>query len=190
MSDDDLIALGKSIAGQRAAQMREQAKRNGATADQFGTEGCEGVAGMPRNGWEFEPPPDLDRDVTDERYGARVDDDPGPPEPPADPGPMMPVLADKLLTRSALRDLPDPKPLIDNVLDQGTTALLYGKWGTAKTFVALDWAASVATRRKWQGRHVETTTSALRRRRGRVRVQRPIAGVGERVGRPASATMT
>ena len=54
MSDDDLIALGKSIAGQRAAQMREQAKRNGATANQFGTEGCEGVAGMPRNGWEFE----------------------------------------------------------------------------------------------------------------------------------------
>ena len=52
-------------------------------------------------------------------------------------------------------DLPDPEPLIDNVLDQGTTALLYGKWGTAKTFIALDWAASVATGRTWQGRDTE-----------------------------------
>jgi hypothetical protein len=57
-----------------------------------------------------------------------------------------------VLTRSALQALPDPEPLIDNVLDQGTTALLYGRWGTAKTFIAWDWAASVATGRKWQGR--------------------------------------
>jgi AAA domain len=82
---------------------------------------------------------------------------PEPPEPPDDQGNdqderTIPVLADKLLTRSALRDLPDPEPLIDNVLDQGTTALLYGKWGTAKTFIALDWAACVATGRAWQDR--------------------------------------
>ena len=63
-----------------------------------------------------------------------------------------PILADKLLTRSDLRNLPDPEPLIDDVLDQGTTALLYGKWSTAKTFIALDWAASVATGRDWQAR--------------------------------------
>jgi AAA domain/Bifunctional DNA primase/polymerase, N-terminal len=66
-----------------------------------------------------------------------------------------PVLADLLLTRSDLRTLPDPEPLIDNVLDQGTTPLLYGKWGTAKTFIALDWAASVATGHAWQGRKTE-----------------------------------
>ncbi|MDN4519605.1 helicase RepA family protein [Mycolicibacterium austroafricanum] len=63
-----------------------------------------------------------------------------------------PRLATGLLTRSDLLALPDPEPLIDNVLDQGTTALLYGKWGTLKTFIALDWAASVATGRRWQGR--------------------------------------
>jgi len=57
-----------------------------------------------------------------------------------------------LLTRSDLRNLPEPEPLIDNVLDQGTTGLLYGKWGTLKSFIALDWAASVATGREWQGR--------------------------------------
>jgi len=80
-----------------------------------------------------------------------------PPEDPngsgdeSDGGP----LAGLLLTRSALRDLPDPQPLIDNVLDQGTIALLYGKWGTGKSFIALDWAASIATGRNWQGRVTE-----------------------------------
>lgn len=73
----------------------------------------------------------------------------------ADAEDTTPVLAAKLLTRSDLRALPDPAPLIDNVLDQGTTALLYGKWGTAKTFIALDWAACVATGNKWQGRPAE-----------------------------------
>jgi hypothetical protein len=63
-----------------------------------------------------------------------------------------PKFAALLLNRSALRTLPDPEPLIDNVLDQGTVALLYGKWGTFKSFIALDWAASVATGRSWQGR--------------------------------------
>src|SRR5277367_510328 len=66
-----------------------------------------------------------------------------------------PKFAALLLSRSALRDLPDPEPLIDDVLDRGTVALLYGKWGTAKSFIALDWAASVATGRSWQGRATE-----------------------------------
>lgn len=87
-------------------------------------------------------------------------DDPGPQPPDADAysggsaaaDDTTPVYADRVLTRSALRNLPEPEPLIDNILDQGTTALLYGKWGTAKTFTALDWAACVATSRSWQGR--------------------------------------
>lgn len=80
-------------------------------------------------------------------------DIPPPDEPPGEAGP--PALAERLLTRSALRNLPDPQPLIDRVLDQGTVALLYGRWGTGKSFIALDWAASVATRRPWQGRSTE-----------------------------------
>lgn len=86
-------------------------------------------------------------------YNGAFHDDPGPPEP--DGAPDIPVLADRLLNRSALRGLPPAEPLIDNTLDKGTTALLYGKWGTAKTFIALDWAASVATGRDWQGRDTE-----------------------------------
>ncbi|MGA9492894.1 MAG: AAA family ATPase [Mycobacterium sp.] len=101
-------------------------------------------------------------------YSVAFEGDPGPPEPESDEHasnghlftgvskkvdqPDKPVLADRLLTRAALRDLPDPQPLIDNVLDQGTTALLYGAKSSYKTFIALDWAASVATGRNWQGR--------------------------------------
>lgn len=61
-------------------------------------------------------------------------------------------LRNRLLTPTGLRSLPDPQPLIHNVLDQGTTALLYGKWASSKSFLALDWACSVATGRAWQGR--------------------------------------
>jgi hypothetical protein len=65
-----------------------------------------------------------------------------------------PVLADRFLARSDLRRLPTPKPLITNVLDEGTTALLYGSWSTGKSFLSLDWAASVATGLDWMGRPV------------------------------------
>ncbi|WP_460359563.1 AAA family ATPase, partial [Mycobacterium sp. ZZG] len=86
--------------------------------------------------------------------------DPGPSEPPPEPDVertqrARTALADLLLTRSALRGLPDPEPLIDGVLDQGTLALLYGRWGSGKSFIALDWAASVATGRPWQNRACE-----------------------------------
>ena len=85
------------------------------------------------------------------------DDDPGPPEPSPQEleADSTPLLAGALLNRSALRSLPNPEPLINNVLDQGTTALLFGRHGTLKTFIALDWAASVATGRPWQGRRTE-----------------------------------
>ena len=68
--------------------------------------------------------------------------------------PVTPVLADQVLARSALHNLPDPEPLIGNVLDRGTFALLYGGWGVGKSFIAQDWGASVATNRPWQGRPV------------------------------------
>lgn len=78
-----------------------------------------------------------------------------PPDEPVDEyalTPSEPVLAPLLLTRSDLNKLPDPEPLIDNVLDLGTVALLYGRWGVGKSFIGIDWAASVGTGRTWQGR--------------------------------------
>lgn len=71
-----------------------------------------------------------------------------PPEPP--------LYASRVLSRESLRNLPRPEPLIDGVLDKGTTALLYGPWGCGKSFLALDWACSVATGRPWQSRPSKT----------------------------------
>jgi len=82
--------------------------------------------------------------------GQGVDEPPSNDEPP-----QHPKFAALLLNRTALKALPDPEPLVDGVLDQGTVALLYGKWGSGKSFIALDWAASVATGRAWQGRSTE-----------------------------------
>lgn len=64
-------------------------------------------------------------------------------------------LASQLLSRNALSDLPTPQPLIDDTLDLGAVALLIGYWSTCKSFIALDWAASIATGRDWQRRYVE-----------------------------------
>lgn len=143
---DRISALGKELS---EGKYRRAGLANAlaiSSADPFGTDGAEGVIDAPRNGWTFTddvPPPDP------------PDDDPGLGPKERNPPDEKPVLTDVLLNRSALRALPAPEPLIDNVLDQGTTALLYGKWGTAKTFIALDWGTSVGTGRKWQGRHVE-----------------------------------
>ena len=61
-------------------------------------------------------------------------------------------IAAKLLDRSGLRELAPPEPMIADTLDRGTVAYLYGKHGSYKSFIALDWALSVATGRPWQGR--------------------------------------
>jgi hypothetical protein len=49
---------------------------------------------------------------------------------------------------------PLPEPLIDGILTKGTLAVLYGKWGSGKSFTGLDWAASVSHSLPWQGREV------------------------------------
>jgi hypothetical protein len=60
-----------------------------------------------------------------------------------------------LLTRSQLRSLPAPEPLIENTIDLRTVALVAGYWGTLKSFIALDWAACIATGKPWMGRDIK-----------------------------------
>jgi hypothetical protein len=74
---------------------------------------------------------------------------------------FIPLLIDAPERKSrfiALSDLashPPPKPLIGNTIDQGNLAILYGAWGLGKSFLAIDWAACVATGRPWQSRPTE-----------------------------------
>jgi AAA domain/IclR helix-turn-helix domain len=71
------------------------------------------------------------------------------------------TFADKILSRAQLRDLPEPEPLIDGVLDRRTMALLIGQWGSGKSFLALDWACCVATGKPWQGHAVNPAGPVL-----------------------------
>lgn len=59
-----------------------------------------------------------------------------------------------LLDADGLAALPPPRPLIDGVLPAGGLVVLYGKPGSCKTFVALDWALSVSCGAWWLGREV------------------------------------
>src|SRR5690349_6444293 len=65
-----------------------------------------------------------------------------------------PRFADRLLTRSGLNSLPPLEPLIVDTLELGTIGMLAGPYGSCKSFVALSWAASIATGAPWHGRRV------------------------------------
>ncbi|MGH3401060.1 MAG: AAA family ATPase [Streptosporangiaceae bacterium] len=59
------------------------------------------------------------------------------------------------LTLEELDDLPDPKPLVSGgILDAGTVAMLSGPAGKGKSFIALDWAMSIASGNAWLGNTV------------------------------------
>ena len=60
-----------------------------------------------------------------------------------------------LLRGAQIHDIPQPTPLIDGYLDHASLSLVYGKYGSGKTFVQLDWAFHIAAGRAWNGRAVE-----------------------------------
>ena len=58
----------------------------------------------------------------------------------------------QFMTDSEVEALPDPVWLIEDVLVENSLAVLYGLWGSYKSFVALDWALSLATGTAWLGK--------------------------------------
>jgi hypothetical protein len=60
-----------------------------------------------------------------------------------------------LLTAAELLAFPPAEWLIEGMLEVGAQAILFGPSGQGKTFVALDWALSVATGRPWHDRKVK-----------------------------------
>lgn len=90
------------------------------------------------------------KDAADHVAAGHGVDDFKPFKPPDDATAVR--LTDCVLDRSALKTLPKPEPMIADTLDLGTVAILAGYRDTCKSFIAQDWAASVATGRLWQGR--------------------------------------
>lgn len=54
-----------------------------------------------------------------------------------------------------LESLPDPSWLIEGLVPESGLSVLYGRPGAAKSFLALDWAMSVASGTPWLGREIE-----------------------------------
>ena len=73
-----------------------------------------------------------------------------------DDGPSLQavLLRKRLLSVDEVKNLPPAEPLIGGVLNRRKLAFLWGKPGSSKSFVALDWGLSVATGSFWFGRPV------------------------------------
>ena len=69
-------------------------------------------------------------------------------------GQRKPNIAEQILHRADLANLPQPEPIIEDTLDARTVALLSGRNSTGKSFLALDWSCCIATGRPWQGRPI------------------------------------
>lgn len=79
------------------------------------------------------------------------------PDEPVSENPFQARLAHfraHLVDSAGLDSIPDPVPLIDGILYRDSLAWLYGKPGSGKSFVALDWAGSIANGIPWQCRGV------------------------------------
>jgi RecA-family ATPase len=60
----------------------------------------------------------------------------------------------KLLSLDEIERLPPLEWLIEGLMPAGGLAVLYGAPKLGKSFLALDWALSVAAGRRWLGRNV------------------------------------
>lgn len=111
---------------------------------------------------------------------AEVASEPSEDVKPAQPEPVKPgsLLA---YDSSDLDDLPDPDPLVYGLLDRGSVAILSGKFGTYKSFLALDWACHVALGRAWQGHDVDRAVPVVYiAAEGQVGIKRRVRGWRQR----------
>lgn len=60
----------------------------------------------------------------------------------------------RLLSAQDVANKPPTADLIEGVLSEGSLAILFGKYASGKSFVALDWAFCVTKGLPWQGREV------------------------------------
>ncbi len=70
-------------------------------------------------------------------------------------GQTMPLNNDTWWFEHELADIKPPPFLIDGVLPSRSVNMLFGEFNLGKTFLAIDWAASVASGRPWVGKQVE-----------------------------------
>jgi len=74
--------------------------------------------------------------------------------PDRDPFDMRQEAPLRLLSYDDMQELQEPEWLIEGVIAERTSALLFGKSNSFKSFLAVDMACSVATNRRWHGQRV------------------------------------
>jgi hypothetical protein len=65
------------------------------------------------------------------------------------------------LTDEEIDDLPDPVWLVEDVFQTASINIIYGAWGSYKSFLAIDMACALAAGRPWQGHHIEEPKTVL-----------------------------
>lgn len=78
--------------------------------------------------------------------------------PPPDEPTLLEKIQQRLLTTEQLRALPPPEWLIDDIIPQRGTCMVYGPPGSYKTFLAIAWAMCVAEGVSWEGDGAYTVT--------------------------------
>lgn len=109
--------------------------------------GTKAAGGKPRANIPANMPADFAQPGAGTSRNTTANDAPAADEPPDYDAFYIP--------RSKLAELPDPDPLIDNVLDKRCLFSITGRGGTYKTFLGLDWLASIATGQPWLGHQTE-----------------------------------
>lgn len=82
--------------------------------------------------------------------------------------------------------LPDPEWIIDGILPANAVAELYGDYAVGKSFVAFDWALSVATGLPWAGLQVRQGPVVYVYAEGRSGIKQRVAAWKSRRGMPAT----
>lgn len=95
---------------------------------------------------------------------------------------LLDTLRQALVDSAGLDNIPEPDPLVDDILYRDSTAWLIGPPGNGKSFLALDIAGCVAAGNRWQGHATSKGTvlylvaEGLSGMRGRVRAWESSAG--------------
>ena len=59
----------------------------------------------------------------------------------------------RFMTDEEVETMKPPEWLMDGILPQSQLAVVYGEWGSCKSFLVQDWALSIATGEAWMGKH-------------------------------------
>jgi hypothetical protein len=104
----------------------------------------------PLDGVMFDPGPEYSRSTNSSFLVPAV--------PAAPPLTLLERLRAELLTADQVADRPNPRPLVNGLLDLDSEAWMIGKPGTFKSFVALDLAGHIGQGKEWGGRRVHQGT--------------------------------